>query len=696
MMNSSFPPPFARERPICFVGHSNAADWRDDILSACAEVLPKFGLEPWYAADHYEPTKTLRDKVVEAIANARYGIYDLSSWQDAQGVWRQPRNVLIELGIAIVYNRPTLLLRHTSNSVLPLPICLQGLELIEFAGEATLKWELERRLPQWIDAQPERDWLNRFCIFGNRACAFREQHPRGQFWGATENLGCHVTGGVDREEPHSSKVVYDELRAVVEDVLSRYRDLSVQYLEEVPLADGYRHRLCSYCQSVRSTAFGIYQLRLRTSGDVFVTIGMGIALEAFFKYDIPRVILLQHESDLPSLLGGYEVLKVQNSSETRRKLKSQVPVVIQLTQKMVWKPTPLPFVETAMEPSPAPPLLTDEMTMRLMALRQIDAAISMTLGHQDLLEEIVNVLSRFLPGASCTIHLYDPEKDEFGLRAATGVNATTLMKPRKDGMSAHVVQTRTPVFIEDVFASVEGSPGIRREFVDGGVRAFAGVPLISDGNVVGVLFLNYTSVHRFSIEDRHLVEIVASQAAIAVMNMNLMARSEKVESEGKLRHLVDEVQQVLQADCVVLYPYDREREMYYDREHIVNRGLVHPIAMRDKPRDRGFGSIVRAAGTIIVSDIDSEASPEGVHFDQVPETLNEWGLLEMMKSSSFMQREAIRAFLGLSLRSADREEGLLFVNYRTSHRFTQQELETANHLGSQLTAVLQRIHDLEA
>ena len=61
------------ERQKCFVGHSREAEWRDDVLNACAQVLPEFGLELWYAADHFEPTKPLRDKVGELITNALCG-----------------------------------------------------------------------------------------------------------------------------------------------------------------------------------------------------------------------------------------------------------------------------------------------------------------------------------------------------------------------------------------------------------------------------------------------------------------------------------------------------------------------------------------------------------------------------------------------------------------------------------------------
>src|SRR5688500_7834620 len=65
----------------CFVAHSNDTDWREDLIQACEDVLPKFDLEPWYADQHFDPTRPLRAKVVEAIANARYGIYDVSNWQ---------------------------------------------------------------------------------------------------------------------------------------------------------------------------------------------------------------------------------------------------------------------------------------------------------------------------------------------------------------------------------------------------------------------------------------------------------------------------------------------------------------------------------------------------------------------------------------------------------------------------------------
>ena len=332
------------ERQKCFVGHSCEAEWRDDILSACADVLPRLGLEPWYAADHFDPTKPLRDKVVELVANARYGIYDLSSWQDKSDEWHLPRNVFIELGMAIVLNRPALLLRHTSNKALSLPACLQGVELLEFAGEMTLKRALEERLPQWLDIPPDRDWLNRFCIFGNRVCDFREAHPRTRQWGH-ETLRCHISDGLHKKHTSFQKAEQEEIRGAFEEVLNRYSDLKFDHLDELTLTDGYQFILCSLCQIVRSTPFAVYRILPHTTAKVSITIGMSIALETLFEYDIPKVLLVRQEQDVPSLLRGYEVIEAINSSEVKRKLKSIIPAVMQKVRETAWKPRPLPFVE---------------------------------------------------------------------------------------------------------------------------------------------------------------------------------------------------------------------------------------------------------------------------------------------------------------------------------------------------------------
>jgi hypothetical protein len=250
------------DRQKCFIAYSERAYWSADILSACHRVLskPEFNLEPDYARKHFVSDVPLRQKALELIANARYGIYDLSCWRaDDKSPWQIPRNVFIELGIAIALNRPTLLLRHKSNKQagLELPNCLQclGEQILEFSGEHSLKTVLLENLPKWLNTAPEQAWWNRHCIFGGRVCEYRETHPHAKQLGQN-TLSCTIADGTDSSRP--------DFRQIVEDVLGRFSDVTYTYLDALSLEKGYSFLLCTYCQKVRSSPFAIYRITSNT------------------------------------------------------------------------------------------------------------------------------------------------------------------------------------------------------------------------------------------------------------------------------------------------------------------------------------------------------------------------------------------------------------------------------------------------
>ena len=328
------------ERQKCFIAFTERVDWAGDLLDACQEVLcrPEFNLEPDYAGRHLILDAPLRQKALELIANARYGIYDLSYWRDEKGSWQVPRNVFIEFGMAIALNRPTLLLRHASNQELDLPECLKsvGEHILVFSGQSTLKHALKERLPQWINALPEQGWWNRHCIFGGRVCEYRETHPRARQWGQ-KKLSCHISDGLDIDRA--------DFRNVVEEVLERFNDITYKYLDGLSEISGYNFLLCSHCQTVRSTPFAVYRISRHTLPETFIAIGMSTALEAQFEYTIPKLILTEDPQDVPSLLAGYEVVVARSDSERKMHLRRFMPTVVQKVRETVWKPRPLPFID---------------------------------------------------------------------------------------------------------------------------------------------------------------------------------------------------------------------------------------------------------------------------------------------------------------------------------------------------------------
>ena len=346
---------YARQK--CFLGYSQKAPWAPDLLAAAEEVLsrPRFDLDLDYAGKHFEPGVPLRQKAVELVANARYGLYDLSWWQDPAGAWQMPRNVLIELGIAIVLNRPTLLLRHGSNAPLELPHALSGLQsqLLEFSGQTTLKRSLEKRLPQWIDAPPERDWWNRFCLFGGRVCKHREAHPQARQLSEAK-IRCLVIDGCEPDRL--------DFRSVVDEVLTRFSDVEHRFLDSLEAPQGFEFLLCSLCQQVRSTPLAIFRISAATPPETFLALGMALGLESHFGYPMQKVLLTESHHQVPSLLAGYEVVEARNDGERKKRLKLFLPGVLRAVRRTVWKPRPLPFFEAGpvevAEELPMPPEVT--------------------------------------------------------------------------------------------------------------------------------------------------------------------------------------------------------------------------------------------------------------------------------------------------------------------------------------------------
>lgn len=326
----------------CFVAYSEQARWSVDFLCACEEVLsqPEYNLEIDYARKHFEADVPLRQKVLELIANAQYCIYDLSYWrQDERSPWQMPRNVMIELGIAIALNRPILLLRHASNRDLPLPKGLQGIsdQILEFSGTTILKRVLTEHLPRWFSTTLETAWWSGYCTFGGQICTYRSTHPRARQALDNKKLNCAISDGAD--------VSRIDFQGVLEDILARFSDVNYTYLDSPSLREGYNSSLCNHCQITRSSSLAIYKVTPQTPAEAFISIGISLALETQFEYRIPKILIAEDIQNIPSLLSGYDVAVIHTEQDTKLFLKESIPEVIRRIHRPVWKTSLLPFAE---------------------------------------------------------------------------------------------------------------------------------------------------------------------------------------------------------------------------------------------------------------------------------------------------------------------------------------------------------------
>ncbi len=168
----------------------------------------------------------------------------------------------------------------------------------------------------------------------------------------------------------------------------------------------------------------------------------------------------------------------------------------------------------------------DERATQLEQLQRVTAAFSAEPSDlEKVLHSVAKGLRDIFREASCVISQYDAARDAFGQCVVAGISKKRVdYPPRPGGTSRHMVETKTPRYIEDTsIAPLDGGPAVAEEIVKQGVRAAAHLPLVIKGEVKEILYVNLGTPHQFSQNEKRILELFADQAAIAIENTRLYA-----------------------------------------------------------------------------------------------------------------------------------------------------------------------------
>lgn len=161
---------------------------------------------------------------------------------------------------------------------------------------------------------------------------------------------------------------------------------------------------------------------------------------------------------------------------------------------------------------------------QLAALQEIGIEITALVELDKALGSIVEHANELLSADFSTLFPYDAELRKLGKGIRKGKVAIEPSIPSSTGYSSRIAQDQYTVFIEDA----EHEPGVKPIFIENKkVKSFAGVPLLSRGRTVGILYVNYLERHGFSQEEQTVIGLLANQAAVALENARLYRQLEE-------------------------------------------------------------------------------------------------------------------------------------------------------------------------
>lgn len=324
-------------------------------------------------------------------------------------------------------------------------------------------------------------------------------------------------------------------------------------------------------------------------------------------------------------------------------------------------------------------------------LHRAAEAITGMASVQQTLEQIAHSARIVLKADSAVIYSYDAVRRKFDedISVSSGIvqNAWSELKkitPRLGG-TADTVMERGWVGITDIndlhkynFLGIN----TRRMLEVIGARSFQGIALRVGDEKLGVLYVNYNRYRSFSLEEQGTAKAFANYAALALKKVKLLEQVSKARNTARvvakvatlgdldrtLNLVVSGTKEVLDCDAVTLYVY------YHDEDKLSHPPAMTGVIYPDKAQ--------RFAG--VASDSIVFAMLQRDHIYIMEEIATD----PLFKDTRFAQEEKIISCLAIPLKVGDQRVGVMFINYRTQHRFTDDELASIELFANQAAVAI--------
>lgn len=206
-------------------------------------------------------------------------------------------------------------------------------------------------------------------------------------------------------------------------------------------------------------------------------------------------------------------------------------------------------------------ILPETYDKYIKALMDISRAITSEQYLEDILKLIVMVTAKVTGMEICSLWLIDEDEEPKKIRLkATQAIDPEYVKDRslkmEEGVVGFVATTKKPLTVKNVLKEPRFKEKEMAKKL--GLVSMLGVPLqVRDEKVIGVLNCFTSKPYDFPSTEEHLVTAVANQAAVAILNTELIVKTRVIQEELETRKLLERAKEIIM----------RRRNMKGDEAH---------------------------------------------------------------------------------------------------------------------------------
>jgi signal transduction protein with GAF and PtsI domain len=191
--------------------------------------------------------------------------------------------------------------------------------------------------------------------------------------------------------------------------------------------------------------------------------------------------------------------------------------------------------------------LSDSHLSQVDLLHRISSIVSSELSLDEVLGEVLGLTVQVTSCEACLVYLMEKDTEEVVLRASQLPHAAELGSLRMkvgEGITGWVAEHKSVVAL----SRHAGSDSRFKKFtglVEDTYEAFLSVPIVSNGETIGVVNVHHRKPHEHSEQEVSLVKFVGEQVG------NAIGRAKLVEENQRLAQETEEIRRELETRKVV-------------------------------------------------------------------------------------------------------------------------------------------------